>query len=164
VLCKYILNTFSNAVNVVAEKEAANENMLQTAFATQYPLRLLLAEDNPFNQAVATAILNKLGYQFDMAENGEQALQMLEQKPYDVILMDVQMPEMDGLEATRIIRKNITWPQPVIIAMTANAMQEDKEECLQAGMNDYLSKPVNPDDLAQVLKKWAEKAVNAQRA
>lgn len=163
VLCNYILNVFSNAVNVVAEKETSKQNVLQTGFATQHPLQLLLAEDNPFNQAVATAILNKLGYQFDMAENGEQALQMLEQKPYDVILMDVQMPEMDGLEATRIIRKNITWQQPVIIAMTANAMQEDKEECLQAGMNDYLSKPVNPDDLAQVLKKWAGNVVNDQR-
>jgi signal transduction histidine kinase/ligand-binding sensor domain-containing protein/DNA-binding response OmpR family regulator len=161
VLCKYILNTFSKTVNLVAEKETPAQHMLQAEFATQYPLQILLAEDNPFNQAVATAILNKLGYQFDMAENGEEALRMREQKPYDVILMDVQMPEMDGLEATRIIRKTATLQQPVIIAMTANAMQEDKEECLGAGMNDYLSKPVNPEDLAQVLKKWADKAVNA---
>lgn len=164
VLCKYILNIFSNAVNVVAEKETSKQNVLQTEFATQYPLQLLLAEDNPFNQAVATAILNKLGYQFDMAENGEEALRMMEQKPYDVILMDVQMPEMDGLEATRIIRQTPTFHQPVIIAMTANAMQEDKEECLQAGMSDYLSKPVSPEDLMLLLKKWASNVINVRLA
>jgi signal transduction histidine kinase/CheY-like chemotaxis protein/ligand-binding sensor domain-containing protein len=161
VLCKYILNTFSNSVNVMAEKEAPKQNVLQAEFATQYPLQILLAEDNPFNQAVATALLNKLGYAFDMAENGEQALRMLGQKPYEVILMDVQMPEMDGLEATRIIRKTVMLQQPVIIAMTANAMLEDKEECLNAGMNDYLSKPVNPDDLVQLLRKWAIGVANA---
>ncbi len=161
VLCKYILNTLSNRLNVVAEKETAAPNVLQAEFATQYPLQILLAEDNPFNQAVATAILNKLGYQFDLAENGEQAVRMQEQKPYDIILMDVQMPEMDGLEATQIIRKSVKRQQPVIIAMTANAMQEDKEECLQAGMNDYLSKPVNPEDLVLVLKKWADRIVHA---
>jgi CheY-like chemotaxis protein len=164
VLCKYILNAFSNPLNAVAEKEGPAQNILQAEFATQYPLQMLLAEDNPFNQAVATAILNKLGYQFDMAENGAEAISMLEKKPYDVILMDVQMPEMDGLEATRIIRQTPTFQQPVIIAMTANAMQEDKEECLQAGMNDYLSKPVNPEDLMLVLKKWAGKVINARRA
>jgi signal transduction histidine kinase/DNA-binding response OmpR family regulator len=164
VLCKYILNTFSNAVNVVTEKEAPAQNILQAEFAAQYPLQILLAEDNPFNQAVATAILNKLGYQFDIVENGEEVLNILKQKKYDLILMDVQMPEMDGLEATRIIRNTVTLQQPVIVAMTANAMQEDKEECLNAGMNDYLSKPVNPEDLVQLLKKWAGYAFNARRA
>ena len=154
-LCKYILNTFSQAPNIVVEKENNTQNLLQEGFAEQYPLQLLLAEDNPFNQAVATAILGKLGYQFDLAENGEQVLEKLQQKTYDLILMDVQMPEMDGLEATRLIRKSDTTQQPVIIAMTANAMQEDKEECLQAGMNDYLSKPVNLDELILLLKKWA---------
>jgi signal transduction histidine kinase/ligand-binding sensor domain-containing protein/DNA-binding response OmpR family regulator len=154
-LCKHILSTFSKAANHITEKETTSPQLLQAGFAEKYPLQLLLAEDNPFNQAVATAILGKLGYQFDLAENGEQVLQKLQEKHYDVILMDVQMPEMDGLEATRIIRKTYPDKQPVIIAMTANAMQEDKEECLQAGMNDYLSKPVNPDDLVQLLKKWA---------
>jgi signal transduction histidine kinase/CheY-like chemotaxis protein/ligand-binding sensor domain-containing protein len=161
VLCKHILSTFSTTANLVTEKEAPAPQLLQAGFAGQYPLQLLLAEDNPFNQAVATAILGKLGYQFDLAENGEQVLQKMQEKTYDVILMDVQMPEMDGLEATRLIRKTYSAQQPVIIAMTANAMQEDQEECLQAGMNDYLSKPVNPDDLVLVLKKWATNAFHA---
>jgi CheY-like chemotaxis protein len=160
-LCKYIMNTFNRAPNIVVEKENNNPNLLQAGFAEQYPLQLLLAEDNPFNQAVATAILGKLGYQFDLAENGEQVLEKLQEKTYDLILMDVQMPEMDGLEATRLIRKTATKQQPVIIAMTANAMQEDKEECLQAGMNDYLSKPVNIDELVLLLKKWATHVLKA---
>jgi signal transduction histidine kinase/CheY-like chemotaxis protein/streptogramin lyase len=160
VLCKYMLSCFSNGTTVVVEKETPHQNLLQAGFAEQYPLQLLLAEDNPFNQAVATAILGKLGYQFDMAENGELALEKMQQKTYDIILMDVQMPEMDGLEATRIIRETYTAQPPVIIAMTANAMQEDKEECLRAGMNDYLSKPVNPDDLVMLLKKWATHSMN----
>ena len=158
-LCKYILSTFSKGPNVVVEKETPNQSLLQAGFAEQYPLQLLLAEDNPFNQAVATAILGKLGYQFDIAENGEQVLEKLKEKTYDVILMDVQMPEMDGLEATRIIRETLTI-QPVIVAMTANAMQEDKEECLRAGMNDYLSKPINLEELILLLQKWATHTVN----
>ncbi|THU34047.1 response regulator [Niastella caeni] len=161
-LFKYILNTFSNAMNVVTEKETSNPNVLQADFAEQFPLQILLAEDNPFNQAVATAILNKLGYQFEIADNGEQVLEKMQQKSYDVILMDVQMPEMDGLEATRIIRETY-GTQPVIIAMTANAMQEDKEECLHIGMNDYLSKPVDLDDLVLLLKKWAINVIKAKR-
>ncbi|OQP64445.1 hypothetical protein A3860_20980 [Niastella vici] len=161
ILCKHILSTFSKTASVVIEKETTDQQLLQAEFAEQYPLQLLLAEDNPFNQAVATAILNKLGYQFDLAENGEQVLGKLQQKTYDIILMDVQMPEMDGLEATRLIRKTHTGQQPVIVAMTANAMQEDREDCLQAGMNDYLSKPVNPDDLVLMLKKWGTKALHA---
>jgi CheY-like chemotaxis protein len=154
-LSTYMLNTFNQAPNIVVEKENDTPQLLQAGFAEQYPLQLLLAEDNPFNQAVATAILGKLGYRFDLAENGEQVLQKLQDKTYDIILMDVQMPEMDGLEATRLIRQLDTGHQPVIIAMTANAMQEDREECLQAGMNDYLSKPINLDELLLLLKKWA---------
>jgi CheY-like chemotaxis protein len=118
-------------------------------------LEILLAEDNPFNQALATAILGKLGYSYDTAENGEEVLNRLSEKVYDVILMDIQMPEMDGLEATRLIRGQQTNRQPVIIAMTANAMHEDREECLAAGMNDYLSKPIKPGDVVTILKKWA---------
>jgi signal transduction histidine kinase/CheY-like chemotaxis protein len=154
-LCKYILNNFSSSAQVITEKEQPKNDLLTEAFAKAHPLKLLLAEDNPFNQALANAILGKLGYQFDLAENGEQVIDMMQHSTYDVILMDIQMPEMDGLEATRIIRSQSAY-QPVIIAMTANAMQEDKEECLQAGMNDYLCKPIKPEDLVSLLKKWAD--------
>jgi CheY-like chemotaxis protein len=160
-LCKYILSNFSTPADSIIEKQTGNDNLLSVDFAEHYPLQLLLAEDNPFNQALATAILGKLGYGYDLAENGEQVLSMMASKTYDIVLMDVQMPEMDGLEATRTIRKEYTNVQPVIIAMTANAMQEDREECLQAGMDDYLSKPIKPEDLILLLKKWA---LRVQRA
>ncbi len=119
--------------------------------------RILLAEDNLTNQQVALGILKKLGLQADAVMNGEEALQSLATTPYDLVLMDVQMPTLDGMETTRRIRNpqsevlNHAIP---IIAMTAHAMQGDKEKCLQAGMNDYVSKPVNPKTLCDTLKKW----------
>jgi CheY-like chemotaxis protein len=117
--------------------------------------RILLAEDNIINQQVATAILMKLGLRADAVANGAEAVTVLETIPYDVVLMDVQMPEMDGLEATRRIRQMGTLNQQVpIIAMTAHAMQGDREKCLKAGMNGYVTKPVTPQALAEALEKW----------
>jgi len=115
-------------------------------------LRILLAEDNAVNQKVALRILDRLGYRADVASNGLEALDALERHRYDVVLMDVQMPEMDGLDASRRIRER--WPdrsRPRIIAMTANAMIEDREACLAAGMDDYVAKPVRPEELAEAL-------------
>ncbi|MDD5393338.1 MAG: response regulator [Thiothrix sp.] len=121
------------------------------------PLTILLAEDNPINQIVATAILAELAYQVDVAENGVQALTALQRQPYDVIFMDMQMPEMNGLEATRRIRADFPPErQPVIIAMTANAMEGDRQECLDAGMNDYISKPVLPEAVEAALQRCCQ--------
>jgi PAS domain S-box-containing protein len=115
-------------------------------------LRLLVAEDNAINRRLALALLAKLGYQADVVENGREALQALERDVYDVVLMDVQMPELDGLEATRQIRDRFgSSGGPTIIAMTANAMEGDREECLAAGMDDYLSKPIRVDELSRAL-------------
>jgi signal transduction histidine kinase/ActR/RegA family two-component response regulator len=123
------------------------------ALAAKYPLCILLAEDNPINQQLALIILTKMGYNPIIAVNGKEVLQHLDKAPFDLILMDIQMPEMDGLEATRLIRKS-GGHQPVIVAMTANATRHDRDECLAAGMNDYLSKPVDLDQLVIMLKKW----------
>ncbi len=130
-------------------------SILSEDFAIAHPLEILLAEDNLINQKLATRVLNKLGYTIDLAENGKIAVDMLGEKNYDIILMDVQMPEMDGLEASRYIRQS-NVKQPVIIAMTANAMPEDREACLQAGMNDYISKPINLEILVEKLKETAD--------
>jgi len=124
--------------------------------AQQRPLRVLLAEDNPINQKVALKMLSKLGYRADHVANGLEVLDAIRQIHYDVILMDCQMPEMDGYEATRLIRlreEEEGKPPIYIIAMTAHAMQGDREQCLTAGMNDYLAKPVRPADLQQVLER-----------
>jgi len=128
------------------------QNSLNTEFAALKPLNILVAEDNAINQKMILKVLEKLGYQAALAVNGVEVIKMLDEQDYDLILMDVQMPEMDGLEATRLIRKQHKR-QPVIIAMTANAMVEDREICLKAGMNDYISKPVKIDTLITMLRE-----------
>jgi signal transduction histidine kinase/DNA-binding response OmpR family regulator len=122
--------------------------------ATPSSLRILLAEDNAVNQKVALRLLERLGYGADVAWNGLEALEALERQPYDVVLMDVQMPELDGLDASRRICER--WPpetRPRIIAMTANAMAEDREACLAAGMDDYVAKPIRPEELEGALNR-----------
>lgn len=124
-----------------------------------HSLKILLVEDNITNQFVATKILNKLGYQPEIANNGIEALQMVKEKEYDIIFMDVRMPEMDGLEATKKIRSELAIEIP-IIALTANAIEGDKQICLNAGMSDYMSKPVRVDDLARMIEKWGKKDID----
>lgn len=122
--------------------------------AEQLPLRILLAEDNVVNQKVALLNLQRMGYRADVAGNGLEVLQALHRQPYDVVLMDVQMPEMDGFTATRHICQEWSQSQrPRIIAMTANAMQGDREVCIDAGMDDYVSKPIRVEELVQALSK-----------
>ncbi|HEY5406978.1 MAG TPA: two-component regulator propeller domain-containing protein [Ginsengibacter sp.] len=139
-------NSTVSSVNNAPVKLPAN-------FSEKHPLEILVAEDNEVNQKVISYILNKLGYKPSMAENGAVAIDMARQKQYDIILMDMQMPEMDGLQATDFIRKNFD-KQPVIIALTANTMEGDQEKCLSAGMDDYLSKPVKLEDITHSLEKW----------
>jgi CheY-like chemotaxis protein/HPt (histidine-containing phosphotransfer) domain-containing protein len=122
------------------------------------PLRILVAEDNAINQQVALLFLERLGYRADVAANGQEVLDSLRRQPYDVVLTDVQMPEMDGLEATRRIRQLPptevgAQAQPRVIAMTANALREDRDVCLAAGMDDCISKPVQVGELVSALSR-----------
>ncbi|MDJ0796069.1 MAG: response regulator [Calothrix sp. MO_167.B12] len=125
---------------------------------SNHKLRILLAEDNVVNQKVALLTLEKLGYRADVAGNGIEVLQALHRQPYDVVFMDVQMPEMDGLTATKQICKQWITSRPRIIAMTANAMQGDREICLNAGMDDYISKPIRVEELKQALSQCQVKS------
>jgi signal transduction histidine kinase/DNA-binding response OmpR family regulator/HPt (histidine-containing phosphotransfer) domain-containing protein len=116
--------------------------------------RVLLAEDNKINQVVAIGLLEDAEIVVDLAENGEVALQKVRENNYDVVLMDVQMPVMDGIEATQVIRSDSRFRMLPIIAMTANAMASDQQQCLDAGMNDYVAKPINPQQFFSVLSRW----------
>ena len=118
---------------------------------------VLVAEDNAINRKVAARMLEKLGYAAQMAENGEQAVEAFDAGAFDAILMDCQMPKMDGFEAARAIRQREGESRVPIIAMTAEAISGSRDACLAAGMDDYLSKPVRLEHLAAVLKRWIER-------
>jgi CheY-like chemotaxis protein len=134
------------------KRDPTKETPFDPEMGKRLPLQILLAEDNATNQKVALHILRRLGYRADVVVNGLEALQAMQRQRYDVILMDVHMPELDGLEATRRIRRDQgKLGRPYIIAMTANAMQGDREVCLNAGMNDYISKPIRVGDLVTAL-------------
>jgi two-component system, sensor histidine kinase and response regulator len=139
--------------------ESSTPSRLSGQMANELPMKILIAEDNVINQQVIQYILQKLGYTPVMVLNGREAVDTAATGDFDIILMDLQMPEMDGLEATRIIRRCSNGRQPVIIALTANAMEGDEEECLQAGMNDYLGKPVKLEELIDKLQKWAPRSL-----
>jgi PAS domain S-box-containing protein len=152
---------FNVLLGVLAEEAArprkpAAKPQLDPEMAQRLPLRILLAEDNAVNQKLALRLLSQMGYRADVAASGLEALQALERQPYDVVLMDVQMPEMDGLEATRQIRRRWTTGRPRIVAMTANAMQGDRDRCLEAGMDDYISKPIHVAELVSALSRQAD--------
>ncbi|MCF0054976.1 hybrid sensor histidine kinase/response regulator [Dyadobacter sp. CY356] len=131
---------------------AKDVKILDSHFSEQFPLKILVAEDNLVNQKFIQYVLQKLGYEIVIADNGIEALKKLSETFYDVILMDIQMPEMDGFEATKMIRKDF-GTKPYIIALTANAMQEDRNNCLLAGMDDYVAKPIKLEVIKEVLQK-----------
>ena len=145
--------TAENSAGTLASQTAAERSSLES----HEKFRLLLIEDNKINQKLALALLARLGYETDLAENGVEAVKSATEVQYSLILMDVQMPEMDGLEATRQIRALATINSSVpIVALTANAMESDREACLSAGMNDFLSKPFSRDSLALCLDRWLD--------
>jgi signal transduction histidine kinase/CheY-like chemotaxis protein len=139
----------------LAPSPAANASPFDAGMAERLPLRILVAEDNALNQRLLLRLLARMGYRADVAGNGIEAVEAIERQPYDLIFMDMQMPEMDGLEATGTIRSRAgRTAQPRIIALTANATAEDRERCLAAGMDDYLSKPIRIPELVASLERW----------
>ncbi len=161
-LCRLLVNELRGKTNGLAEQPKPITQTLSAGFAQGHPLKILVAEDNLVNQKLTLKILSKLGFEPTLAVNGSDTVELALLHTYDIILMDVQMPEMDGIEATRIIRQNIEV-QPVIIAMTANAMKEDKDNCLAAGMDDFLSKPVKLEDVVEMLAKWSNNIQDKKR-
>ncbi len=151
-LISALILTAEEEVDAPTAEETEKERSRQ--FASEYPLHILLAEDNPVNQRVAARLLEKMGFRADTVGNGKEALQAVMRQKYDVVLMDIQMPEMDGEEAVRLIRARTPVDrQPHIIAMTANALEGDRERYLASGMNDYISKPVTLEQLKHSLQK-----------
>jgi CheY-like chemotaxis protein len=143
--------------SVDATRKPLSRTDLDATLAMQMPLRILLADDNPVNLKVGQSYLHKMGYRPEMAANGREVLSALEQHPFDIVILDVQMPEMDGFEAAREIRSRYTEEKrPKIIAITGNAMEGDREKCLEAGMDDYISKPVRPKELEAALRRWGK--------
>ncbi len=146
--------------SVAATGDSRYRRLRNKRVAGKRNVRILMAEDSPINQRVALAMLKKLGYSADVVQNGVDALGALRSEAYDLVLMDIQMPKMDGLEATHRIRNSISGdlsPEIPIIAMTAHALKGDREKCLEAGMNDYISKPISFDVLSRTLKQWLPK-------
>lgn len=151
-----------SAVHTPTEESKSSEGV-ELDMGKRHPLHILLAEDNLTNQKVAIRMLKRLGYEADIVVNGLEALKAVYTHHYDIILMDVQMPEMDGLEATRMIRMNLEpSDQPYIIAMTAAVMQLDRAKCLEAGMDDFLAKPARLEDLAQAIRRYLPLSTSTQ--
>ncbi|MEQ9548012.1 MAG: response regulator [Coleofasciculus sp. G3-WIS-01] len=167
-LCDVLMQAMAG-VPIKVKVNSAKTPDIDAKMGERLPLRILLAEDNQVNQQVALHLLQRMGYRADVAGNGLEVLEALRRQPYDVVFMDVQMPEMDGLEASRRICQE--WldlngdthsKRPRIIAMTANAMVGDREMCIEAGMDDYISKPIRIEELVEALKK-ASKDVKVER-
>jgi two-component system sensor histidine kinase/response regulator len=170
VMYRHILSGLERRGRVTSDN-GMSQPKVQGKFASDFPLRIMVAEDNVINQQVILYILQKLGYEPAIVENGRHAFEAVTSAagsiatpgttPFDIILMDLQMPEMDGLEATRLIRSATLHHQPVIIALTANTMEGDEEECRNAGMDDYLGKPVKLEEVIGKLRHWAVNILSA---
>jgi len=151
-----LITVFATSKPMMPEKQSPQSTTVQK-IAEEFPLSILIAEDNAINQKLAVRLLQQLGYSADLAQNGKEVLQMVEKKNYDIIFMDIHMPEMDGFEATReLVRRYNAQVRPKIIAMTADAMSGDKEKCIDVGMDDYISKPVRLEGLQAMLKMYGE--------
>lgn len=148
-------NKIINPSNYLGGSSEAGWGRVSHEFVKQFPMSILVAEDDLINQQLALKLLSKLGYTAEIASNGKEALEMVSERNYDIILMDVLMPEMDGFEATKMIRLCLDV-QPIIVAVTASAMSGDRDKCLEAGMDDYICKPIIIEELAALFAKWSK--------
>ncbi|MFO7823108.1 MAG: response regulator, partial [Cyclobacterium sp.] len=146
-----------NSKAVVPPSSHKPEKKLESDFSEKYPLSILVAEDTPINQKLILMILHRLGYQPEFVNNGLEAVERVSEKKFDLILMDIQMPEMDGLQASREMRNQQHQNTPLIIAMTAGVLEEDRQRCAAAGMDGYIAKPLEIDKLKEILKKSGRK-------
>jgi len=158
----YFTLTLPSTAKAIATTDMPVSMGNESLMAEQFPLRILVVEDNPVNQKIAMLmILKQFGYHVDVANNGIESVNKVSQGAYDLVFMDVQMPEMDGLTATKLIRANLSISvQPYIVAMTGNAMPEDRQACFDAGMNDYISKPIRSNEIARMFAQYKNFAVN----
>jgi CheY-like chemotaxis protein len=154
-LSEILLKVLSSIEKAAAVPKKSKQELSEVS--QKYPFQILVAEDNIINQKLIRNIFELLGYKMDIAANGLEAIDSLQRKNYDLIFMDIQMPEMNGYEATRIIIQSSMGTRPVIIAMTANAMRGDREKCIEAGMDDYITKPLKVDDLIKMIEFWGKK-------
>ena len=159
---RQLLVTILNCLFDIKSTKSIVSEAKQTAnLKEDYPLKILIAEYNLINQQLAKRLFKNLGYLVDIVSNGIEVLEVVERQKYDIIFMDVQMPEMDGIEASEKIRKEPGMKEiPIIIAMTASAMQGDREKCIEAGMDDYISKPVSIQELTDKIIHWGEKLIH----
>jgi two-component system, sensor histidine kinase and response regulator len=154
-----LFNALTTALGKIktVTKSLRQNKIFDPTMATRLPLNILIAEDNIVNQKVAMGILLQFGYQAELVVNGKEAVEAVERQKYNLLFMDIQMPNMDGLEATRLICSNFNPSErPYIVAMTANAMKEDRELCLSAGMDDYISKPIRPEEIKAAIERAAK--------
>lgn len=158
VLYSHLLDILRQQPKKKIDTQTVSQSQLSVHFSEQYPLHILLAEDDFVNQDLSVKVFRKLGYEIEIAKNGAIAIEMASKQSYDIIFMDIQMPEVDGLTAARYITDNFD-KRPVIIALTANAMQGDREKCLAAGMNDYISKPISFKELLTKMEYWAQNPI-----
>jgi CheY-like chemotaxis protein len=153
-----LFNALTTALGKIktVTKSLRQNKVFDSTMAARLPLNILIAEDNIVNQKVAMGVLLQFGYRTDLVVSGKEAVEAAERQKYDLLFMDIQMPNMDGLEATRLICSRMSPSErPYIVAMTANAMKEDRERCLSAGMDDYLSKPIRPEEIKAAIERGA---------
>jgi len=154
-LADILLKVLSPTTTSISATLTDTDNLL--LLSQKYPFEILVAEDNVINQKMIRNVLQLLGYSSDVVANGLEVIEALKRKRYELIFMDIQMPEMDGYEATRIIVDHMINDRPIIIAMTANAMNSDRIKCLDVGMDDYITKPLKVADLQKIFQLWGEK-------